>query len=73
MFTARLFIMDEAYQLALQLEKQQALQRNKAVRDWYGLSRPSLMQNNIKSNIKTVKITASCGDQNQENMGSIGP
>jgi hypothetical protein len=37
------------------------------------MSRPSPMQNNIKSNINTVKITVFYGDQNKKNMGFVGP
>lgn len=36
-YTARLFAVDEAYQLALYIEKQQTVNHSKSVRDWRGV------------------------------------
>ena len=45
MFIAKLFSVNEAYQLALQLEKQQAIDKGKLSREWPGTSKPISLQN----------------------------
>jgi hypothetical protein len=73
MFTAKLFSVDEAYQLALQLEKQQAINKGKLSREWAGTSKPISLQNTDGGNRNVVRNTPSYGDQSTTNTYTSGP
>ena len=73
MFTAKLFSVDEAYQLALQLEKQQAINKGKLSREWAGTSKPISLQNTDGGNRNVVRNTPSYGDQSTTSTYTSGP